>query len=468
MARKNAHKKPSPEEIPQLKAMGLICVNTAGSGNCLFHALSDQMYGDQSHHAKLRADTVEYMRDHPEAFKAFVTVNPGGGIRRNPKRKNAGALRDNFDPTPPTDADINTAFALSLEVMARGGTYGDNAELIAFSSKFHVDIRIWSAAIGAFLNIDCETLPGEQVQTLYIVHHTYEHYSSIRNIDGPSTGLPQIRIKAISAEAQRQLQRELAEGPPIQEWMVDLAMQSLPYEANRSMVEQTLKQCRGNVNLTVDFLLPDSSPETSERSSSIERDPDSDDEKGQKPTKKQDRRSRPHPLRNDNFAVRQKENGVTSPDPRRLAVALKKVDREKKEYDPEETEEEDWKEEGPYHDSESASVSTSPSDYSTSEQPQQVKAGGPRFRLSQPRKPDPDNKASSGSNSDKSYIEVNTRISPQDRVIAKPRRRRLISGTERAADLAKKSARNQHLANHATANSQRDNTPVLGIKAIRI
>ncbi|KAL9103150.1 MAG: hypothetical protein Q9163_001794 [Psora crenata] len=427
------------------------------------------MFGDQNHHAKLRADTVEYMRDHPEAFKAFVTANPGGGIRRNPKRKNAGACRDTFDPTPPTEADINTAFALSLEMMARGGTYGDNAELIAFSSKFHVNIRIWSAAMGTFLNIDCETSHGEEVQTLHIVHHTYEHYSSIRNIDGPATGPPQIRIKAISAEAQRQLQMELAEGPPVEEWMVDLAMQTLPYEANRRMVEQTLRQCRGNVNLAVDFLLPDSSPETSERSSSIERDPDSDDEKGQKPTKKQDRRiSRPHPLRNDNLTVRQKENGITSPDPRRLAVALKKVDRGKKEYDPEETEEEDWKEGGPYNDSESASVSTSASDSSAPEPSQPVKVGGPRFRLSQPKKPDFDARASSGSNSDKSTVDVSANTSPQRRLIAPPRRRRLISGSERAADLAKKSARNQHLANHATANSQQDNTPVLGIKAIRI
>lgn len=144
---------------------------TSNTGNCLFHALSDQMYGDQGQHAKLRADTVEYMREHPEDFKAFVIANPGGGIRRNPKRKNAGALTQPFDPAPPSEADISTAFALSLDIMAKGGTYGDNAEIIAFSSKFHVDIRIWSASIGRFLCIDCGAAPGEQIQTLYIVHH---------------------------------------------------------------------------------------------------------------------------------------------------------------------------------------------------------------------------------------------------------------------------------------------------------
>ena len=133
------------------------------------------MFGDQSQHTQLRTATVEYMREHPDMFKAFVIANPGGGIRRNPKRKNAGALRENFDPTPPSEADINTAFDLSLDIMARGGTYGDNAEVIAFSHKFHVDIRIWSAAIRAFLNIDCKAAPGETPQTLYIVHHVSTH-----------------------------------------------------------------------------------------------------------------------------------------------------------------------------------------------------------------------------------------------------------------------------------------------------
>ena len=111
------------------------------------------------------------MRAHPEEFKDFVIANPGGGIRRNPKRKNAGVLRDTFDPTPPTEADINTAFALSLDVMARGGTYGDNAEVIAFSQNFGVDIRIWSAAIGRFLHIACKTPSSDDTTILYIIHH---------------------------------------------------------------------------------------------------------------------------------------------------------------------------------------------------------------------------------------------------------------------------------------------------------
>lgn len=279
--------------------------------------------------------------------------------------------------------------------------------------------------------------------------------------------MPQIRLQAMSSEARRQLQRELAEGPPIEKWMIDLAMQSLPYDSNRSIVEHTVKQCRGNVNMAVDLLLPDSSPETSERSSSIEREPDSDDEFNKKPFKKQDRRqSRPHPLSN-NLAVRQKDSAPSSPDPTHLAAALRGIKTTKKEFDPEETEEEDWKESVPSHDSESASVSTSASEYSTPDPSLQPKPGPIRFRLSQPRIPDLPTSTESfdGRNSDPQRASSTTLT---NRVIAKPKKRRLISGNERAADLAKKSARNQQMANHITANSQQDNAPTQGIRAIQI
>ena len=296
---------------------------------------------------------------------------------------------------------------------------------------------------------------------------TYEHYSSIRNVDGPSDGLPQVSLKAVSPEAEMQLQKELARGPKIESWMIDLAMSSLPYDANRSIVEQTVKECRGNINMAVDLLLPDSSPETSERSSSIEREPDTDDERGQKPFKKQDRRqSRPHPLSN-NLAVRQKDSNPSSPssiDAHHLSSILEKANKPKNEVDPDETEEEDWKEIGPYPDSESASISTSASDYSTPDHSQQSHPPT-RFRLSQPRKPDsPAKPAALG----RFELEQQQRTRHPHRVIAKTRKKRTTPGNERVADLAKKSARNQQLANHITANNSQDGAPVLGIKAIQI
>ena len=44
----------------------------AADGNCFFRALSDQRWGDDSHHAALRRDVVEYMKRNREAFEPFV------------------------------------------------------------------------------------------------------------------------------------------------------------------------------------------------------------------------------------------------------------------------------------------------------------------------------------------------------------------------------------------------------------
>lgn len=113
------------------------------TGNCLFNALSDQIYGHQNDHDKIRARVIEYMREHADYYKQFIDVYPGGGQRRNPKRKNAGVYSTPVTFTPPTAEEIDRVFQGHLNSMARGGTYGDNMEISAFCSAFGVDVKIY-------------------------------------------------------------------------------------------------------------------------------------------------------------------------------------------------------------------------------------------------------------------------------------------------------------------------------------
>lgn len=83
------------------------------------------------------------MREHADYYKMFIDVHPGGGTRRNPKRKNVGAYSAPASVAPPSEADIDRVFQGHLDSMARGGTYGDNMELSAFSSAFSVDVKIY-------------------------------------------------------------------------------------------------------------------------------------------------------------------------------------------------------------------------------------------------------------------------------------------------------------------------------------
>ena len=299
----------------------------------------------------------------------------------------------------------------------------------------------------------------------------YAHYSSIRNLNGPFIGPPNLEAKVKTSDGIAQMKRELAE---VEDWRIDTVMKALPFplnqSSNRSNVQKTLEHCNGNMDDAVLFLLPDSSP-GSTSPSSIERDPDSDDEKGEKPNKKRDRRaSRPHPLRS-NLAVPVpgKDSVIISPNPVHLAAALKKVaEREPKPFDPDETEEENWKDNAVYKDS-SASPSSSVSRYSTPP----PKAGNTdqpkiRLKLSQPKvqqkMKDIDVISIASSHSSQSNLaDVDAdadegpkpvkKEPPQDRIIAKPRRR-LISGYERARLIKQRLARDSDNDSNAPALSR--------------
>lgn len=126
-----------------LETLNRIVGLTIRTGNCLFNALSDQLYGHQKEHSAIRSKVIDYMREHASYYKQFIDVHPGGGIRRNPKRKNAGAYSSPAAIVPPSEADIDRVFEGHLESMARGGTYGDNMEITAFSSAYGVDVKIY-------------------------------------------------------------------------------------------------------------------------------------------------------------------------------------------------------------------------------------------------------------------------------------------------------------------------------------
>lgn len=61
----------------QLRELGLYAAHTIGDGNCLFRALSDQLYGSPAQHLKLRADICNWIEDHKERYGPFVEDERG-------------------------------------------------------------------------------------------------------------------------------------------------------------------------------------------------------------------------------------------------------------------------------------------------------------------------------------------------------------------------------------------------------
>ncbi|KAI8387320.1 hypothetical protein BD560DRAFT_419793 [Blakeslea trispora] len=153
--------KDDPEDLDsQLRNLGLCTKNITGDGNCLFRALSDQYEGHDGNHKAIRQEICQYLRENEDTYKHFV--------------------------------EDDQSFEHHVDCMTRNGTFGGNMELVAFAKLKKVDIK------GAYeeQEIDSEEELGaeSEIMTLHIAYHNWEHYSSVRNIEGPYSGPPEIKI----------------------------------------------------------------------------------------------------------------------------------------------------------------------------------------------------------------------------------------------------------------------------------
>ncbi|KAF9940810.1 hypothetical protein BGZ65_006029 [Modicella reniformis] len=170
----------------QLAGLNLQLKDTRADGNCLFRACADQYYGNERDHVALRAEICQYIDDHNDHFMAFLD---------------------------------NETVEAHLAKMRKNATYGGNIELVAFARLKRVDIKVYQPGyIYVIEGVDVKK-EGSNLglrPVMHIAYHSWEHYSSIRNIDGPHEGLPEITPREIqqkplltNQDPPRSLEREV-------------------------------------------------------------------------------------------------------------------------------------------------------------------------------------------------------------------------------------------------------------------
>ncbi|KAI0027132.1 hypothetical protein K488DRAFT_74786 [Vararia minispora EC-137] len=200
----------------QLRPLGLYAADTVGDGNCLFRALSDQLYGTEARHAQLRQDICAWIEQHKARYAPFV--------------------------------DDERGIDVHLRCMRTLATYGGHLELTAFAHMARRDIKVvqpglvyiieWSSgwepdALAAAASSSSSSLSTctsastleltddrsrraarrerrkaekekagvggddeddeEWRGPVYVAYHDWEHFSSIRNLRGPHAGVPRVR-----------------------------------------------------------------------------------------------------------------------------------------------------------------------------------------------------------------------------------------------------------------------------------
>ncbi|KAJ3718109.1 hypothetical protein DFJ43DRAFT_1098518 [Lentinula guzmanii] len=192
----------------QLRSLGLYAAPTIGDGNCLFRALSDQYYGSPSRYGEVRREICDFIEAHPEQYEGFVDVDEFGD---SSVRKGKGS-----------------GLSVYVAGMRQNATYGGHMELSAFAHLVKRNIKVvqpglvyviqWDpsqpkspkssskkagdsparytrSSSSRELDGDGDALitPGEdQDSTIYVAYHDWEHFSSVRNLRGPHTGIPRV------------------------------------------------------------------------------------------------------------------------------------------------------------------------------------------------------------------------------------------------------------------------------------
>jgi len=136
----------------QLRALGLYAADIIGDGNCLFRALSDQLWGTQSYHLKLREEVCDWIASRQDRYAPFVDDERGLDVH----------LRCMRTPGTPSSTTARyttliscfyvilsalTPFSRLLFVESHApplasGTYGGHLELSAFAHCRRRDLKV--------------------------------------------------------------------------------------------------------------------------------------------------------------------------------------------------------------------------------------------------------------------------------------------------------------------------------------
>ncbi|KAF8544417.1 hypothetical protein BDD12DRAFT_723801, partial [Trichophaea hybrida] len=242
------------DEFPLLEENGLYAAQTSGDGDCLFHSLSDQLYGHENCHLELRQRVVEHLRAHSSYFKAFIDVAP---VRRAPRRRAVVSSRADLETH--TQDQIDKAFEQRLQRMQKSGVFGDNLEIQAFAREFGVNVKIYQRdyayVICAHNGSGNAGKNNEDRKVVHIAYHMWEHYSSIRNRSGPHTGPPLVCLCQISSVAAADFEETLVNSSVVLPWMEDVVAASLPHHEAPEKIRETLEKCNGDITTAVSQLL---------------------------------------------------------------------------------------------------------------------------------------------------------------------------------------------------------------------
>lgn len=127
-------------------AGGLRVVPIEGDGNCLFRAISHQLYGDESFHGSVRKEAVAHLRAHGDFYSEFCA---GEGLEARVRR------------------------------MSRDGEWGDHLELQALAEVHSASVEVYCDR-----EFPIVVYAGGSDRTFRLYYKGLVHYDSLIEVEG--------------------------------------------------------------------------------------------------------------------------------------------------------------------------------------------------------------------------------------------------------------------------------------------
>ncbi|KAI9435441.1 hypothetical protein H4582DRAFT_1969401 [Lactarius indigo] len=205
----------------QLGQLGLYAADTTGDGNCLFRALSDQLYGTESRHLQLRKDICDWIQSHSVRYAPFVDDERGLDVHLSLMRQPAtygGHLelsafahmkKCNVKVIQPglvyliewaagwdgvaaaKDTPTSSTSSLVTTLVEREPIMNDRSRRAARRESKRAE-RDKARADKPTTDEEDDVHKDKESPTVYVAYHDWEHFSSIRNLRGPHSGPPDV------------------------------------------------------------------------------------------------------------------------------------------------------------------------------------------------------------------------------------------------------------------------------------
>jgi OTU-like cysteine protease len=163
--------------VTTLKKQGLEMIEQEGDGNCLFRAVSLQVYGSADNHSEVREQCMDYMAKNEEHFSNFIAASSDDEVVIS---------HANNSVSP---------FQVYIARKRMIGVHGNHTEIQALSELFNRPVEVYMPASNYGENADLQPMNifHEEYKTpdppIRLSYHDGNHYNAIIDPLVPTAGL---------------------------------------------------------------------------------------------------------------------------------------------------------------------------------------------------------------------------------------------------------------------------------------